>query len=270
VTSLGHRPHIAAFDSGVGGWTICRSLFARWPSADFSYICDNGFFPYGTKTDEELRQRIDQVTKDVIAPLGADLLVVACGTASTLALDLIRAQIKVPVVGVVPAIKPAAVLSAHKTIGLLATRGTVNRLYTDALIREFAVDCEVIRVGSDVLVRLAEAKLRGKAVDRQALAEEIRPLFVERSARRTDVIVLGCTHFPLLQEELEAVAPWPVTWLEPAEAIARRADFLLAGMLPPAITVAGKRQWIFTAANDNARELEAHLHSLGFTVRYQS
>ena len=261
------KPHIVALDSGVGGLSICQPFLQRWPRAHFSYVCDNGFFPYGTKDEAALRERIRTIVVEIIQPLAADLLVVACGTASTLALDLIRELISIPVIGVVPAIKPAALQTTTKVIGLLATPGTVNRSYTTRLIQQFAEGCEVVKVGSDTLVRLVEGKLRGLPIDMAVLRAEIAPLFVTRGKRRTDAIVLGCTHFPLAQAELLDAAPWPVSWLEPADAILRRAESLLANMVLEEASRPTTQTWIFTAdAKDNS-ELTLLLKRRGFSPR---
>jgi glutamate racemase len=162
-----------------------------------------------------------------IARFEPDLVVVACNTASTVVLPALRTKFDVPFVGTVPAIKPACAMSRSKLVSILGTEATVKREYTQALIRDFAGDCEVTLVGSASLASLAEASLRGEAVDDAAISREIAPCFVEAGGRRTDVVVLACTHYPLLLERLQRLAPWPVDWLDPAPAIARRVDDLL-------------------------------------------
>jgi glutamate racemase len=156
-----------------------------------------------------------------------DLVVIACNTASTVALPALRERFEMPFVGTVPAVKPAAVASRSKLISVLGTEATVQREYTHALIRDFAADCDVTLVGSGRLASIAEADLRGETVDDAAIEREIAPCFVEKGGRRTDVVVLGCTHYPLLLERLQRLAPWPVEWLDPAPAIARRVADLI-------------------------------------------
>jgi glutamate racemase len=156
-----------------------------------------------------------------------DLVVVACNTASTLLLPHLRSRFRVPFVGTVPAIKPACAISQTRMVSVLGTEATVQREYTQGLIKDFAAGCEVTLVGSASLAGIAEASLRLEAVDEAAIAAEIAPCFLEKEGRRTDVVVLACTHYPLLLERLVRLAPWPVTWLDPAAAIACRVVDLL-------------------------------------------
>jgi glutamate racemase len=221
---------ILIFDSGVGGLSIHAVIAARLPQEHYVYACDNAAFPYGPKPEEELVQRVHHVLDALIARYQPKLLVVACNTASTVALPRLRQHYSLPnqalpIVGVVPAIKPAAQLSKNKIIGLLATPGTVRRAYTDQLIKDFAADCTVLRVGSSELVQIAERKLRNEAVDIVALNALLAPFFDRIDP--VDTIVLGCTHFPLLRDELQAAAPQPVYWVDSGNAIADRVVSLL-------------------------------------------
>src|SRR5205085_8185377 len=154
------------------------------------------------------------------------LVAIACNTASTLVLPHLRAKYSVPFVGTVPAIKPACAASRSKRVSVLGTKGTVRREYTQALIRDFGAGCDVTLVGAAELASVAEAVLKGEPVDDAVIAHEIAPCFVE-GASRTDIIVLACTHFPLLLDRLVRLAPWPVNWIDPAPAIARRVSDLL-------------------------------------------
>jgi glutamate racemase len=157
------------------------------------------------------------------------LVVIACNTASTIALAHVRSALDVPVVGTVPAIKPAALASKSRVIGVLGTDATVRQPYVDRLAAEFAGDCVVLRHGSAALVALAEAKLRGEAIDRAAVIAAIAPLFTGDDGAQLDAVVLACTHFPLLAVELDAAAPHPVQWLDGADGIARRIAHLTDG-----------------------------------------
>ena len=186
-------PHILIFDSGVGGLSIVEAIQQQHSLCSLSYACDNRAFPYGTKPETQLIERVDKVLHQLQAQTQADILVIACNTASTLALPHIRERFTVPVVGVVPAIKPAAQLSKSNTIGLLATPATVNRDYTDALINEFASHCDVVPIGSCELVALAENKLRGEVVTQEQIHQVVSP-FLEHTDM--DTVVLACTHFP--------------------------------------------------------------------------
>jgi glutamate racemase len=183
-------------------------------------------------SEAALIARVETVMARIVAERSPDVVVIACSTASTLALPRLRgAYPGLPFVGVVPAIKPAAKASRSGLISVLATRGTVARDYTHELVRKHAADCEVTLVGSAILAPLAERFLRGHAVDHAEIAREIAPCFVARDGRRTDHVVLACTHYPLLIDIIERLAPWPVAFVDPAPAIARRLDFLL-GVAP--------------------------------------
>lgn len=258
--SMGGAPKILIFDSGVGGLSILQEVRRQLPDCTYIYACDNRAFPYGTKEEQALVQRVDQVLNALIRRVHPDLVVVACNTASTVALPRIRAQFSKPVVGVVPAIKPAALHSASKTIGLLGTPGTVNRPYTQQLINEFAADCTVIKIGSSVLVELAEAKLRGAAVDLEQLGAIIAPFF---NTSELDTIVLACTHFPLLLEELSAAAPRQVSWIDSGNAIARRVASLLPAKTTPSNRTSNEFLCLLTEAQPGNRALFNQIAPLG-------
>ncbi len=217
---------ILVFDSGVGGLTVARRLARLAPAGGaVDYAADFAGFPYGDWPEEALRARLVALVGRLLDRTGADAVVVACNTASTLALEILRASFPgVPFIGTVPAIKPAAAMSESGIIGVLATPGTVRREYTERLIHTFAYHRRVVLHGAPRLAALAERKLRGEAPDMAALREQIAPVFV-RGARgaRTDVVVLGCTHYPLLLKELREAAPWPVAFIDPAVAVARQA-----------------------------------------------
>ncbi len=223
---------IVVFDSGMGGLTVASALSRQWPDADLCYVADTEAFPYGAWDERKLIDRVCAVAGAVIGELDPRCFVVACNTASTVALDALRAGFATPFVGTVPAIKPAATLTRSAVIGVLATPATVAREYTQALVETYAYHCEVILHGCPGLAAMADAKMRGAAVDEDALRDEIAPVFVERNGRRTDVVVLGCTHYPLLLDEIERVAAWPVTFIDPADAIARRVAQIVGDRKP--------------------------------------
>jgi glutamate racemase len=168
----------------------------------------------------------------LISLCGPDAIVIACNTASTLTLPHLRARFpEIPFIGTVPAIKPAASQSRSGLISVLATPGTVARDYTHELVRTYAAQCVVTLAGSSLLAPLAEAFMQGKTVPDTAIAREIAPAFVTAGERRTDCIVLACTHYPLLLRQFERLAPWPVAWIDPAPAIARRTSHVLREQL---------------------------------------
>jgi glutamate racemase len=235
-------PTIVVFDSGLGGLTVYREVIKPLPDARYVYWADDAFFPYSDQDEATLTRRVVEVMERIVRDHSPDLVVVACNTASTLVLPHLRTRFPVPFVGTVPAIKPACANSQSKLVSILGTQATVKREYTQGLIRDFAGDCDVTLVGSSILAALAEASLRDEPVSDADLAREIAPCFVEADGRRTDVVVLACTHYPLLRERLERLAPWPVEWLDPAPAIARRVADLLGAAGKEAIGQSGKEQ----------------------------
>lgn len=216
------KGRVLVFDSGVGGLTVAGEIRALGPRLSVHYAADTGFFPYGDKSDDALRARLPVVAKALVEVVRPDVFVIACNTASTLALAEVRAALDIPVVGTVPAIKPAARLTETGTIGLLATPGTIRRAYTARLIEEFAGDKRVILHGSLELVRLAEAHARGEDVPPEAFAAAQAPLFEAPGGDEIDTIVLACTHFPLVRGQLIATAPRAVSYIDSGAAIARQ------------------------------------------------
>jgi glutamate racemase len=224
-----HPPTILVFDSGLGGLTVFREITKTHPGARFVYGADDAFFPYGGHDEAELRARVVAVMAEFIGAHKPDIVVIACNTASTLVLTDLRVRFKVPFVGTVPAIKPACMASKSKLVSVLGTEATVGREYTKVLIQNFAQGCDVTLVGSAKLASIAEAGLVQSAINDASIAAEIAPCFVADGERRTDTVVLACTHYPLLLDHLERNAPWPVDWIDPAPAIARR----VCDLLPP-------------------------------------
>ena len=222
--------HALVFDSGVGGLSVVAELRALMPKLHITYAADDEFRPYGDKTEAQLQARLPGLLKTLMLAANPDVLVIACNTASTTALTQIRDAVDIPVVGVVPAIKPAAQLSQSKTIAVLGTPGTVRRKYVDILIADFAGDCKVVLHGSTGLVDLAERKLAGQGVDPQDIKSEIMPMFTGKSGENIDTVVLACTHFPLLLDELKAATPSVINWIDSGAAIARRTQSVLGDL----------------------------------------
>ncbi|WP_102959275.1 glutamate racemase [Mangrovicella endophytica] len=215
-------------DSGVGGLTVLREARVLMPDRRFVYVADDAGFPYGGWEEAALRERLVELFGKLIAEHRPAICVVACNTASTLALDALRAAYPdMPFVGTVPAIKPAAERTRSGLVSVLATPGTVKRQYTRDLIEKWAGRCSVNLVASVNLASLAEDYMRHGFVDEAAVKAGIEPCFIEVDGRRTDIVVLACTHYPFLVNRMRKMAPWPVDWLDPAEAIARRALSLL-------------------------------------------
>jgi glutamate racemase len=255
-------PKILVFDSGLGGLTVYREVAATLPGARFVYVADDAGFPYGNQPEAALIARILDVIGKAIAEHGPDLVVVACNTASTMALTELRARFSVPFVGTVPAIKPACAQSKSKRVAVLGTQATVSREYTRALIREYATGCDVALVGSSHLATFAEAELAGQPVADDAIKTEIAACFVDADGHRTDTVVLACTHYPLLTARFRAIAPWPVDWLDPAPAIARRVADLIGPRAESAATA--QPGIVFTSGRKPSPVLAKALAKYGF------
>jgi glutamate racemase len=246
------RESILVFDSGLGGLTVFREVAAARPAADFLYVADDAAFPYGGLAEPELVARVVTLMEELIVAHQPDLAVIACNTASTIVLPELRRRFSLPFVGTVPAIKPACLASITRRVSVLGTEATVAREYTRALIRDYAQNCQVTLVGSKALAGYAEAELAGAPVSDATLGAEIAPCFQD-DGQRTDTIVLACTHYPLLLERLRQLAPWPVSFIDPAPAIARRVSDLLG---PAAASGRqGSARAIFTSGSAPAKVL---------------
>jgi glutamate racemase len=256
-------PRALVFDSGVGGLSVLREIATLLPALSLTYAADNAGFPYGTKTERELVERVSSVVGSLVAAVNPDIVVIACNTASTTALDAVRQFLTIPVIGVVPAIKPAAAASRTRVIGLLGTKATVASSYTRALIAEFAAGCQVLTYGSPELVELAETKLQGLPVDRAAVAQVLDRLFGQPGGDRLDTVVLGCTHFPLLVPELTDAAPHPVAWMDSGAAIARRVATLLGPAAANAVPALPPHRAIFTAPSQAVERMRPGLAGFG-------
>jgi glutamate racemase len=221
------------FDSGVGGLSVLAEIRKALPAAPIVYAADSAGFPYGTKSAAEVAARLPALLGRLTERYRPALAVIACNTASTIALDAVRAALDFPVVGTVPAIKPAASLSKTRAIGVLGTEATIVQPYVDRLAAEFAADYTLIRHGSAELVELAEARLRGEAADPAAYARILDGLLSRPGGERIDTVVLACTHFPLVQSELAAAAPRPLAFVDGNRGIARRTAFLARDLAWP-------------------------------------
>ena len=242
---------ILFFDSGVGGLSVLAPTRVLLPNAAIVYAADSAGFPYGTKTEAELASRVPALLGRLVERYRPRLAVIACNTASTIALDHVRAALDIPVVGTVPAIKPAAEMSTTRVIGVLGTDATVRQPYVDNLASEFASDCIIVRHGSAELVALAEAKLAGEALDQSAIAAAVQPLI---DAANLDTVVLACTHFPLLADELALALP-QVRFVDGGPGIARRIAWLTRDQQWPIASIAGIA--VFTGAEPPQRLIDS-------------
>ncbi len=238
------------FDSGVGGLSVLAPTRALLPHAPLVYVADSAGFPYGTRSEGEIAARVPALLGRLAERYKPRLIVIACNTASTIALTHVRAALDVPIVGTVPAIKPAAELSQTRVIGVLGTQATVRQPYVDDLTARFAADCTVLRHGSAELVELAEAKLRGAATDAVRYRAVLSGLLDQPGGAQIDVIVNACTHFPLVEAELAAAAPRPLRFVDGGPGIARRIAHLTQGQEWPTASASGIA--VFTGARDDA------------------
>lgn len=218
---------VLIFDSGVGGLSVYEQIIKINPSIKCNYLFDNAYFPYGELARETLINRTIQLLSDFMQQYPADLVVIACNSASTIALNELRLHFSIPIVGVVPAIKPATQVTCNNVIGLLATPGTIEREYTSRLIEQFANDKTVLRIGSTRLVQLAEDKLIAKPVSKEDLKAILKP-WLTGGKMMPDTLVLGCTHFPLLKQEIAECFDKPIKLVDSGKAIATRVKQLLA------------------------------------------
>jgi glutamate racemase len=266
---MNQGPTILIFDSGLGGLTVFREVVRARPDASYVYVADDAFFPYGRHGEADLVARVVPLMENLVAVHAPDLVVIACNTASTLVLPHLRSRFAVPFVGTVPAIKPACLMSRSRLVSVLGTDGTVRREYTRGLIRDFGHGCDVTLVGAAHLAGIAEAALRNEATCDDAIAREIAPCFITApDGRRTDTVVLACTHYPLLLDRLALLAPWPVNWVDPAPAIARRVTDLLGP--PPADAAGGEAGFVFTSGEEPSDALAAALAQFGLVPVYEA
>jgi glutamate racemase len=213
---------ILLFDSGVGGLSVLAELRKALSQAPVIYVADNGGLPYGTKTEAEVAARVCGLLGRISERYRPRLICIACNTASTIALAMVRDVLNVPIVGTVPAIKPAAEQTQSGTIGLLGTAATIRQPYVDRLAAEFAPDKALLRFAASELVSAAEAKLRGQPVDPAVYARAAAGLRDQPGGDDIDTVVLACTHFPLVRAELGDAFGSGVTFVDGAAGIARR------------------------------------------------
>ncbi|HZV58016.1 MAG TPA: glutamate racemase [Sphingobium sp.] len=251
------------FDSGVGGLSILAPARALMPDMPIVYAADNAGFPYGTKSDAEIAARVPALLGRLVERYRPRIVVIACNTAATIALAHVRAALDIPVVGTVPAIKPAALASRTRVIGVLGTEATVRQPYVDRLAAEHGADCVVLRHGSAALVAYAEARLRGAPADPDVPAAALAGLLDQPEGERMDMVVLACTHFPLLEAELRAASPRALTFLDGGAGIARRIAYLNGEQPWPETAPPG--QAVFTRRDADVDALAPALARYGLT-----
>jgi glutamate racemase len=255
--------NLLVFDSGIGGLGVVAEIRRLQPQASITYLADNGFYPYGEKPDETLIARILKIIGQGIEQVRPDAIVIACNTASTVALSHLRETYQLPFIGCVPPIKPAAAASRTRHIGLLATAATIRRPYLADLVQNFAGDCTVHSLGTPILADLAEQKFRNQPLDAATLATAIAPLFAQQDASRIDAVALGCTHYTFLLPELLALHPG-IKWFDPANPVARQTAAITA-KLPASAPGPFANTAFFSTRPPDAPRLKPALAPYGFT-----
>ncbi|MES2782702.1 MAG: glutamate racemase [Pseudomonadota bacterium] len=250
------------FDSGIGGLSVLKTVQAALPDAPIVFAADYAGLPYGSKTEAEISARVPALLGRLVERFQPRLVVIACNTACTIALSHVRAALDVPVVGTVPAIKPAAEATQSGVIGLLGTAATVRQAYVDKLHADHAPDMTLLRHAAPELVSAAEAKMRGKAVDPAIYARAMAGLTDQPRGDRLDVTVLGCTHFPLVEHELQTAAPH-MKFVDGAAGIARRISHLTKGQSWPDQPFEGI--FVTTGSIDALKTLLPALSGFGLT-----
>jgi len=252
---------ILLFDSGVGGLTVYDAVRARLPHAPVIYAADLAGLPYGTKTEAQIAARVAGLLGRMAERYQPRLACIACNTASTIALGMVRDVLEIPVVGTVPAIKPAAALTKTGAIGLIGTEATIRQAYVDDLEARFGNGTRLLRIAAPGLVAAAEAKLRGHPVDPALIADVHARFAAMPGGAAIDTLVLACTHFPLLSDELTAAFGDQVAQVDGAQGIARRIAHLIEGQ---GFAASGPNRFIVTGPLSAAAGLEAALAARGF------
>ena len=233
-------------DSGFGGISVVRAIRAFSPQTPLTYLCDTAGFPYGNRSNDDITARVSTLLDRLQAGTNFGTVVLACNTLSTASLEALRQRFAIRFVGTVPAIKPASQQSKTRRFTLLATPTTAHSAYSSNLIDQFASDCVVDCYGAPNLARMVEEWMLGGTLDEASLRAEIAPAFIEDARGKTDTVILGCTHYPLLLPALQRLAPWPVQWIDTSQAIARQA------LTQPSINGIGNIAYV-TAPHDVTR-----------------
>ncbi|MFT8807677.1 glutamate racemase [Gluconobacter sp.] len=251
------------FDSGIGGMGVVQALRDLLPALHIDYLADTALFPYGEQPDDLLTSRIVSLLVSACNNLQPDVLVIACNTASTIALPALREQLKIPVVGCVPPIRWAGRVSTSRVIGLLSTSATARRPYILQLHRDFASDCRLITHGARRLADLAERAFLGEAIADTDIQHELHCLFSQPHGDEIDTVGLGCTHYTFLMDAFERLSPAGITWLDPAPAVARQVRTVLQ-TAEDLSEAAQTGRLLMTRAPHEAPRLEAAAKRLGF------
>jgi glutamate racemase len=255
-------------DTGMGGLSVFAKVRKAIPKAPFVYVADYAGMPYGEKSEMEVATRVCALLGRLSEIYSPRLIVIACNTASVIALSHARAVLGVPIVGTVPAIKPAALASKTGVFGLLGTKATIRQPYVDRLQQEFANDMVMLRHAAPALVYVAEAKLRGEEPDMQICRDAVAGLILQPGGDKLDAMVLGCTHFPLVEAELAKAAvelghPCNIRFIDGSDGIARRVLHLTQGQNWPSEPPPGL--FVTTGIIDDMQPYRAQLTAHGLS-----
>ncbi len=215
------RP-IGIFDSGVGGTSIWKEIHQLLPNERTIYLSDSKNAPYGIKTQEEIIRLSIKNTEKLLA-MNCKIIVVACNTATTNAIKVLRSSYELPFIGIEPAIKPAALKSSNKAIGILATRGTLTSELFTKTSEIYARDINVIEVEGNGLVELIESGKKDSKEAEILLKQLLKPML----AAEIDYLVLGCSHYPYLIPQLQKILPENVKIIDSGEAVAKQTKAVL-------------------------------------------
>ena len=257
---------ILFLDSGIGGLSVMQAAAKIMPHQKFLYAADYAGAPYGTKSEAEIASRVPALLGRLAERYKPSLVTIACNTACTIALSHVRTALNLPIVGTVPAIKPASLMTKTGVIGLLGTDATIRQPYIDRLKDRFATDYIMLKHGAPELVNAAEAKIRGEKVDMSIIRGAIDGLRNQEHGQCLDHIILGCTHFPLLVQELSQAAPDDLSFLDGAEGIARQIKrLMIENETPPASAGRPMHHFITTGPINDVEAYKPALRAYGFT-----
>lgn len=215
------RP-IGVFDSGVGGSSIWQEIHALLPYEHTIYLADSKNAPYGNKSKEEIT-RLSIKNTEVLLEMGAKIIVVACNTATTNSISEMRERFKVPIIGIEPAIKPAALNTSTKSIGILATKGTLTSDLFHKTATEFTKDINVVEIVGEGLVPLIEAG----TLDSPKMIKLLQKYLTPMVKAKVDYLVLGCSHYPYLIPQIRNLIPNDIVIIDSGMAVARQTKSIL-------------------------------------------
>jgi len=246
---------VGVFDSGVGGLSVLKAIRRKHPTVDFIYIADSGNAPYGSRSAEFIENRASHIT-DSLVDAGAQIIVVACNTATAIAVAKLRAKLTIPIVAMEPAIKPAVTHTKTGVIGVLATERTIESPTVARLCREFGQGVKILLQPCPGLVELVERGELSSDYTHEYLRKLISPLIDQKA----DTLVLGCTHYVFLEPAIQLIAGVKVCIIESSAAVARQTMRHLGNeknIVPG--EHAGRELFLTTGSPENAQAIFSQL-----------